>query len=245
MMQGRIWFEGNPWPGGHAIKSLSFSLLLDDQGLGLLLDLVSDDYYAEDPTYWDNDEDEAEADSGWQSKAVWGNYHACHLSNTYWGFDPATVPRVDGTLLPINPAMCAPLRFSVDPVALGAKSDKDHDQLGFHIYLTGHDAVAAHAIALARQDDGHFTLHWSGLIAEAYVGDDHFRHPFRAEASGVAFDGFMIRNPMRDGDWPKALQPSPEAREAKARALAARFIKDADQLKFVCGKGADPDYLKI
>ena len=238
-LQGRIWFEDNPWPGGHAIKALEFSLLLDEQGLGLLLELQSDDYYAEDPTYWDeigNEEEEEEDDAGdWGAKIVWGNYHSCRLSNTYWGIGEETVPRIDLRGALFDAALPEPLHFSVDPVAFGEESPKQYDDHAFHIYLTGHDAVASHDIVIERQENGLFSLRWSGLIALAYIGQNDFKHRFRAEARDVAFRGFQICK-----DEPSSAASSP----AKARGLASRFIKGADQLRFEEGTGAHPDLLR-
>jgi hypothetical protein len=241
-MKGRIWFEGNPWPDGHAIKTLDFNLLLDARGLGLLLNLESDDYYAEDPTYWDDDEEEEDVDSGWQSKVVWGNYHSCRLSNTYWGIDVDTVIRIGSPDTMFDFARSSPLRVTADPVAFGAESEKDYDDHAFHIYLTGHDAVAAHNISIERQDNGLFTAKWSGLIAEAYTGSNDFNHRFRAEASDVPFDGFLI-TVERPDDARKPKPPADAAREAHARALAKRFIQGAADLRFLCGKGFEPDRL--
>jgi hypothetical protein len=243
-MQGRIWFEGNPWPHGHAIKALDFSLLLDARGIGLLLNLESDDYYAEDPTYWDDDHEDEEVDSGWQSKVVWGNYHSCRLSNTYWGIDSDTVPRLGSRDALFDLAHSLPLQVAADPVAFGAESDKDYDDHAFHIYLTGHDAVAAHDILIERQDNGLFAIKWSGLIAEAYTGSNDFNHRFRAEASDVPFNGFLITVPRPDGVH-KPQPPSADAREEHARSLAARYIHGAADLRFLCGRGFDPDRLVI
>ncbi len=233
-MKGRIWFEGNPWPDGHAVKALEFSLLLGAQGLGLLLDLESDDYYAKDPSYLDEGKQEDEAESDWEAKAVWGNYHRCRLSNTHWGINAASVPRIEQSGPMFDLGSSAPLRLAADPVAIGAESPKDYDDHAFHIYLTGHDAVAAHDIMIQRQENGLFSLRWSGLIALAYVGQNDFSHRFHAEAKDLMFAGYRIIR----GD------PSAASAEANARALAERYIASADALRFEAGVDGEPDWLR-
>jgi hypothetical protein len=197
-VNGRIWFEGNPWPGGHAIKALEFQLLLDEAGVGLLLDLQSEDYYAGDASHFDEDNGSA-AESDWTSKSVWGNYHSCRLSNTYWGIGRDTVPRVANADAPITSRVLDTIHVTADILDLGEQSPKPYEDHAFHIYLTGHDAVAAHDIRIAPQNDGRFELKWSGLIALAYAGDDVFRYRFRAEAHDVPFGGFRLLKDL-DGD---------------------------------------------
>jgi hypothetical protein len=239
-VSGRIWFEGNPWPNGHAIKALEFQLLLDETGLGLLLDLQSEDYNTGDPSYFDDDNaDQAESD--WTTKAVWGNYHSCRLSNSYWGIGRDTVPRVANAAMRISADIRDEIHVIADPVALGAQSPKPYEEHAFHIYLTGHDAVAAHDVHIAPQNDGRYAIEWSGLIALAYAGDDVFRYRFRAEAKDVPFAGFRL---LKDLDGVARPRLETTQREFAARRLAARFLRDAERLVFEPGRGADPDMLR-
>lgn len=43
-MDGRIWFEGNPWPGGHAVRVFLFAGYLNETGIGLILHLEGADW---------------------------------------------------------------------------------------------------------------------------------------------------------------------------------------------------------
>jgi hypothetical protein len=235
-MNGRIWFPGNPWPDGHAIIALAFSILLHDAGLGLLLNLRSEDYGIHDPDD-DDDEDEPDDTRDWESKIVWNNYHACTLSNTYWGIEPATCPVIDPAGFTAN--RLDRLTFGPDPVLQGQELAQDYDQNAFHIYLLGHDAVAAHQIALDRQPDGHFALTWSGLIALAYGGYYDFDYLFRAEARNVPFLGFHV-DPGPDRP---DVRPSVEEREQRAQTLRAQFLADFGSLHFNAGEEWEPDYL--
>jgi hypothetical protein len=240
-MEGRIWFEGNPWPDGHAIKELEFRLLLDEAGVGLLLNLETDDYYAEDPSYFDEEfEEEHISKSDWESKIVWGNYHSCHLSNIEWGIDPETITRLN---TPFGPDDLNFLSFEIDPVPFGKESPKDYEEHDFNIYLLGHDAVASHDMKIERQQNGLFTIQWIGLIAQAYVGDHHFKHRFRAEAKDVPFLRFHIENKKPDVDWPKPVPPTEKDRRDRAFNLAGQYLKDFDRLSFESGKGWDGDAL--
>lgn len=66
-------------------------------------------------------------------------------------------------------------------------SIKDWNDLAFHIYLLGHDAVAKHKIKFIRAADSLFEIHWSGKIAQAYVGDYDFKHEFNTVLKDVQF----------------------------------------------------------
>lgn len=89
-MQGRIWFEGNPWPNGHAIISANMHIFLVDgedkkspfdAGAYLNLTIKTDNYDSENT---DEDRDRIEAQykaekagktiSDWESFGVWKNY---------------------------------------------------------------------------------------------------------------------------------------------------------------------------
>jgi hypothetical protein len=238
-MRGHIWFERNPWPGGHAINEFAFQILLDESGPRLLLDLQSEDYNAHD----NPDADEETGKGDWQSKGVWGNYHACSLSNVKWGITPGTAPLLTA---PVD-ARPANIAVRADPVAADGTSPLCHDEHAFHIYLLGHDSVHDHDIRITRAVNGLYEIAWSGLIALSYVGDYVFRHRFRAALHDVPFGGFRIenRNPAAGAHfvYPKPLPPTPEAREARARSLAVRFVRDADALSFRPGLGFSPDFL--
>jgi hypothetical protein len=240
-MHGRIWFADNPWPDGHAVRAFLFQILLDESGPRLLLDLESEDYDAHD----DLDADDGSVKGDWDSKDVWGNYHACSLSNVRWGVTPATAPLL---LSPVDPRPDT-IAVRADPVAADGTSPLCYDKHAFHIYLLGHDTVHDHDIRIRRSADGLYEASWSGLIALTYAGEDVFRHRFHAELHDVPFGGFRIENlnptAIHHFVHPKPVPPTPEARQARARALAARFVRDADALSFHPSLGFAPDFLNV
>jgi hypothetical protein len=232
-MQGRIWFEDNPWPRGHRIEALEFSLLLDDVGLALLLHLRSEDYFAED-TDEEKDREDDEDTSDWDARIVWGNYHRCTLSNTHWGVEPDRLPRLTDLALPLDHHAIPALRIEADPVPFGEELPMDDDNHAFHIYLLGHDAVASHDVKITPQGNGLYALVWTGLIALAYAGHHDFSHRFRAEAKNMRFTGFAVLAP---GDL------GTEEREAHARKLAQRHLARPETLRFECAKRGTIDRL--
>lgn len=68
----KIYFIDNPYPNGHNIEEFSWSGRIDEYG-SIYFDfhLKTENYYANDD---ENEEDEAEGLSDWDSKIVWGNY---------------------------------------------------------------------------------------------------------------------------------------------------------------------------
>lgn len=182
-MENRIYFKDTPYPGGHRIKKFVWSAAMDPEaGLFFHFHLETDDYYAEDVSEEEDDEDETKSD--WDSKGVWGNYHSCKLSSTAHE----------------NSGICiaAPgekfsfggwetLTLTADTLPL--PDNWEYDDLSFSIYLLGHDSVANHNIRIERQANNTFYIHWTGNIALSYAGDDEFKHSFEAHLTGVTFDG--------------------------------------------------------
>lgn len=177
-MKNRIFFKGNPYPGGHLIKAFSWSARIDpDRGLIFDLHLETDNYYAEDETA-----DEQEELRDWHSKVVWGNYHNCTLSSTFWGGNGIVVGTKDR---PFDFDHWQEKVFTADPLPL----DVDFEDFCFNIYLLGHDACADHRIAIKQEQDDSFSIHWTGKIALYYAGEAEFKHDFEAHISPVSFDG--------------------------------------------------------
>lgn len=177
-MSDRIFFKGNPWPEGHPIIEFEWLAKEKNGEVWFDLHLKTDDYYAERDI---EDDDEEEPPSSWESALVWGNFHACTLSSNYWdegGFKVCDVEQytpefIDGLELEIDP----------DPDAI-----EDWDDMIFHIYLLGHDAVAKHKIKFERIGDSDiFNITWSGKIALAYQGDYDFKHDFSTTMTNVKF----------------------------------------------------------
>jgi hypothetical protein len=205
---GRITFPGNPWPAGHRLKSLTWSGRLEDDGVWFDLDLETVNYDADDPP---GTEDSFDEDAGdWAARIVWRNYHRCRISSNE-GFLVGTAKRkLDLDRLPER-------ELRVDPVKRGqTAADLDHDDLGFHTYLLGHDTVADHRIRfLLREDTDRWWLRWSGKIALTYAGDEDFASRFELPFAPVRFGGIRA---------PKGLK-EPAAREA-----LARFVERPDDL---------------
>lgn len=124
MKPDRIYFKDNPWPEGHPIKEFTWSAKEVDGDVWFDLHLKSADYYAERDI---EDDENAEYASDWAAPIVWGNYHSCTLSSTYWGNDGFRVcAKADYT-----PELLDGLELTVDP---DPEALEDFEDLAFHIY---------------------------------------------------------------------------------------------------------------
>lgn len=175
-MNDRIWFEGNPWPEGHGLEEFAWTARVVDGVVWFDLHLVTVDYDAERMI-----EDDPVPYSNWKAAVAWNNFHACTISSTEWhdgGFPVCalgdySVESLDGYVA------------RVDALPLG--EDWDRDDLAFHTYLLGHDAVAGHVIRFVRREGGdRFDIEWEGKIALTYSGEDEFRYRFEARIHDVA-----------------------------------------------------------
>jgi hypothetical protein len=219
MSENRIFFKDNPYPLGHVIKEFVWGGSLDEDGqLWFDLHLKTDSYYAEDPTHFSENSDDEDGDdvSDWQAKIVWGNYHNCTMSSTYWGSSGIII---DASKPKLNFANWPATRLIADtlPPDLIMPADWEWDDLALNIYLLGHDACANHQIDIVK-NGALFNIAWTGKIALAYKGEDEFRYDFSANIADVKFDGF---------DYPQ------EMTQEKAREHFAKFIADLDSFEFV------------
>jgi hypothetical protein len=222
--ENRIFFKDNPYPLGHVIKEFVWSGRLNEDGEFYFdFHLKTDNYYAEDPTHFseeDPTEEELDADS-WHSKIVWGNYHTCTMSSTYWGndgflIDPAK-PKLNFANWPntrLTADIFPPSTLNVNPVM---PADMEWDELALHIYLLGHDACANHEMDIT-QNGATFNIAWTGKIALAYAGEDEFEYDFSANIADVKFDGFA---------YPQTMS------QAQARESFAKIIANLDDFEFV------------
>ena len=179
MSVGRIVFAGSPWPEGHAIEEFEWTARAVGDALWFDLHLRSAGYDAEREI---EDNEDGNESSDWQCPGVWGNYHACILSSTYWGGEggfrvcalgECSADWLDGR------------RFEVDPVE---GVIEDPDERAFHIYLLGHDSVANHRIEFRRIGDSErFDILWTGEIALTYAGEDELAHRFEARVTAVPY----------------------------------------------------------
>ena len=178
MISDRIYFKDNPWPEGHPIKEFVMSAKVVDGDVWINMHLKSADYYAERDI---EDDEDLEYPSDWAAPIVWGNYHSCTLSSNYWhegGFKLCKKSEY-------TPEFLDGLELSVDD---SPEDLDDFEELSFHIYLLGHDAVAKHKIRFERLNDTmQFKVVWTGKIAQAYVGDYEFNHDFSATVSATEF----------------------------------------------------------
>jgi hypothetical protein len=196
---GRIYFPGNPWPGGHAVTAFVWTARVE-RGTGIWFDLhlETENYYAADEGR--EDDDEPETGSDWESRIVWSNYHSCTMSSTAWlgqGFLVATKHEP----LDMKAVSGKEFRFDKPPVDLTPPRP-------FNIYLTGHDSVADHRVTFTRQrGKPAYDVDWQGRIAMTYSGDEEFRYKFRAELTGVTFDGIAFPPGTRAEDTVSLIQP--------------------------------------
>jgi hypothetical protein len=175
---GRISFRGNPWPKGHRIAQIRWSGRLEEDGLYFDLHLKSADYYEED------DRDDDEEDDDWRSRAVWGNYHACTLSSTYWPGEAKGL-LVGTAKRPLRFATLASRRLRAEPLPV----DLEERTPAFCVYLLGHDSVADHRLRFEPVARGVFSLTWRARIALTYIGHTDFAHELVARVPRVAFGG--------------------------------------------------------
>lgn len=179
MSSGRIVFEGNPWPQGHALDAFEWTARVEDGEVWFDLHLASAAYYAERDIEEDPDQPE---DDSWKSPGVWGNYHRCTLSSTYWGERGGFRA---GPLAQLSAAALDGAEFRVDPFEDEAEIE-DCDELAFGLYLLGHDSAVDHRIRFVRRGDSErFDILWSGRIALTYVGRYRPEFRFRAHIDDV------------------------------------------------------------
>lgn len=178
MKPDRIYFKDNPWPEGHPIKEFTWSAKEIDGEIWFDFHLESDDYYAERDI---EDDENTEYPSDWAAPIVWGNYHSCILSSSYWDNDGFRVC----TKADYTPELLDGLELVLDP---DPEALEDFEDLAFHIYLLGHDAVGKHKIRFDRIDEtSRFRITWSGNIARTYVGDYEFKQDFSLVISSADF----------------------------------------------------------
>lgn len=180
----KIYFIDNPYPNGHNIEEFSWSGRIDEYG-SIYFDfhLKTENYYANDD---ENEENDVEDLSDWDSKIVWGNYHACTLSSKYWGGQKGIRISTPDEKLDFD-AVVKDVLFSND---LPSNPHFDDDELAFSIYLLGHDSCADHQIRFTKKDNHQYDIIWTGKIALTYSGDGEFSHDFEAHIFNTEFEGF-------------------------------------------------------
>lgn len=187
----RIYFLENPYPNGHALEEFTWSgRIEEDETIWFDFHLKTENYYAEDDTDLNEEEEEEEeeeedVDSDWDSKVVWGNFHRCTMSSTFWGDNGIKISTPSEKVV-FNDLIKDVLLADAFPL----DDDYDYDDVAFGIYLLGHDSCANHRIQITPTASNQFDIDWSGKIALTYVGDDEFRYDFKLHLQNVEFDGF-------------------------------------------------------
>lgn len=185
MKTDRIFFKNNPYPNGHRIQEFCWSARLI-KGRGLVFDfhLVTENYYEDD----DSDEEETEANSDWEAKMAWANFHQCTMSSTFWNGNGAVIGTKDS---PFDFSNLLKEIIIVDPLPDANHYDKQ--AFAFDIYLLGHDKCANHRISFTKQHDkSTFDIEWRGKIALFYSGDNEFKYAFEAIIKKVRFAGIHL-----------------------------------------------------
>ena len=77
MLNGRIFFNGNPWPEGHPIKKFELIAREINGDVWFAVELQSENYYSERNI---DDDENTEYASDWEAPIVWGNFHRCSVS---------------------------------------------------------------------------------------------------------------------------------------------------------------------
>jgi hypothetical protein len=234
--RGRIWFEGNPWPGGHRIKTFRFGASLTPSrdpfredgapprpALALEFELTTADY---------DEEDGADRDgigpTDWASRIAWNNYGSCWIGPSQSSATPG-IEVSDGA----RPFAFDQPEHVFEPDPLPVPDVSNVFATGaFGIYLLGHDAVAGHRIHLhSRTADGRYVVDWTGRIALAYGGGEAFDHAFRARIENVRFDAISLYwfDPQRaHAYFGIDLDPAIPHRD-----IIAPFVGDPDLFDFV------------
>ena len=183
---GRIFFPGNPWPAGHALKTAKWTAELGADGLRFHFDLESKNYYAED------DREDDELDNDWKARIAWGNYHRCRLSSTFWGHQGILVTK-PGKPLDLEKLEGKTLRAD-RVVNKRLPETYEREELAFGLYLLGHDTACDHRIRFAkRRGPSTYDIEWRGRIALTYIGQTEPKYSFRVvlprlSLSGIDFD---------------------------------------------------------
>lgn len=201
---GRIYFPGNPWPKGHAIKRFEWTGRVErSTGIWFDLHLETESYYANDKKGSNEDDDEEESSDEWRSKTLWYNFHSCTLSSTNWGGQ--TYGFLAGSATePLDWKSMKRRTFAFD------QKPANRLQLSrpFHIYLLGHDGVGGHKIEIKREAKKKtYTMGWCGRIALFYSGYDKFLYQFNAQVAGIPFDGILFPGSMSQQDVRESLDP--------------------------------------
>lgn len=207
MKDNRIYFsEGNPWPEGHAIKSLFLDArLYDDDLLRVTMHLETEDYYENDNREFIDDDEESDVED-WASKTVWNNYHACSIDGALLESDGSSLISLDSLARSI-------IQIDQLPEALNRANE---DELTFNIYLLGHDDVADHTIELGALENNSYPIKWSGKVALSYSGDYEFKY-------GFTLSGLLNR---LERIW----YPD-EWSDAKAIETLAKMLKEHEKFK--------------
>ena len=178
MQSNRIYFIGNPWPEEHPIKTFDWQAKVKDNEVWFDFHLESADYYSEREI---EDDEDAEYESDWKAPLVWESFHSCTLSSNYWHEGGFRVCKTSE----YSPEFLDGLELEVD---MHPERIEDWEDMAFHVYLLGHDAVAYHKIKFLREKNtDKFSILCNGRAAQAYVGDYEFKYSFQFTVNNQKF----------------------------------------------------------
>lgn len=224
--QSRVYFQGNPWPSGHALTAVEFSIEICAAGPTLFAYLESESYDAADTGCGSEPDADGDETTDWESKLVWNNFHKCRL-------EPEGMP-----LRPFDlSAFLAGVPLAADP-----DNTLDEDE-GYEFYLLGFDSVRDHVFTVQRVRnrgegalgaDTTIDVDWSAAIAHTYVGETEFSHRMVAKLRGVPFRGVQV---SAQGGASGALPDDDVAPQDAAVAFAQRYMMNPQQLGVVTEGG--------
>lgn len=192
----KITYVGNPWANGHKVTN-SFSLFLQEQqekdeedeedekdnvkpqdpGIYLSVSIKTEDYNESDKLNQEEDEDENEDLSDWESKSLWNNFHSSHI-------DCQNAVPIAILNNPIDFSKISNYTFYMDKVE--DMEEVELDDFSFFCYILGHDSVAGHQFKFS-QKEGKLDLLWIGKVARSYAGDYEFKYDFQVELFGLTY----------------------------------------------------------
>lgn len=220
-IENRILFPGNPWPNGHAFEEFVWSGRLTPDGFWFDFHLITEDYYEGD----DEELDDEDADSDWEAKIVWSNYHHCILSSTYWGGDAKGIFVSNEKMIGLE--SLEGTTFDADPLPI----DDWDEMFAFNVYLLGHDSVAEHVIKFVKKTAPFtYTIDWNGKVALTYAGHDEFEHTFELRKTEAKIDYITVQDFEGESDVTADLK---------------RLIKEAEQFEYVAEESGPRFRLRV
>lgn len=228
---GKIIFPDGPWPDGEPLAVCRISSELGAGGMCLGIHIESIEHTSQDSPY-DCDDDSL---PDFKHPYAWENYGKIILSNTHWRSENRQKTIKLPTPFRFSDLDNLKLKLDFPPQKKGLFKKRklsevgdfpDVDQFYFGIYALGHGHVAHHRIQMKIMSDDQINLHWTGLMADSYFGNDTFAYPFTVEAR-VPFHGLRLE--------PKTLKED-------ADRLLDKAVGDPGEWQLKCNT---PDHVNV